>query len=92
MFEEDRLILANVLSQIFLKSSGSLNLDAEFNYILRATTGLQKNAAPIKVIIHVHLYIHYLVCRECDFDARCAESQKIVKNLETFRFLQNIVF
>ena len=49
MFEEDRLILANVLSQIYLKSSGSLSLDAEFNYILRATSGLQKNIPPIKV-------------------------------------------
>ena len=49
MFEEDRLILANVLCQIFLKSSGNLNLDAEFNYILRATSGLQKDLKPIKV-------------------------------------------
>jgi len=48
MFEEDRLILANVLCQIFLKSSGNLNLDAEFNYILRATTGLMKDLRPIK--------------------------------------------
>ena len=49
MFEEDKLILANVLSQIYIKSSGSLNLDAEFNYILRAAAGLQKNLKPIKV-------------------------------------------
>lgn len=55
MFEEDRLILANVLCQIFLKSSGNLNLDAEFNYILRAASGLQKDLPPIKVpLIDIH--------------------------------------
>ena len=60
MFEEDRLILANVLCQIFLKSSGNLNLDAEFNYILRATTGLMKDLRPIKVSTVLQL-INYVV-------------------------------
>ena len=51
MLQEDRLILANVLSQIFLKTSGSVNLDEEFNYMLRSASGLQKNLPGIEVIM-----------------------------------------